>query len=917
MSGSNDCGCCQGIAPETPVSTSNRQGLSQISYRVGVHAQFKATMLARLSMSGIEVLRGLATRDDDDFSIALIDAWAAVCDVITFYQERIANENYLRTATERLSLIELGRLINYRLQPGVAASTDLAFTLDASPGALGQSLGVGTSAQRVPSPPARLFIDQGTKVQSIPASGEQAQTFETIAGVNARAEWNSLKPRSEQPQVVYTSTDSIYLQGTSSNLKVGDTLLVLQTQNAFNARKILGLFVDNQTGTTRVDFSNIPAEPPPFVRSTSLPAGNVNDLLTKVPLTQGLIAVQIIGKSWSGDDLAAVVAIQQWDEQALAAAVKAQLTRFPSSSQIFALRQRAAIFGHNAPFYPSLSTNLRYGEQIKDATGAPTTVPAAYPTNWENMTIGGDPASAAKYVFLDNLYPAFTVNSLMLLQVPSAAIPTGVLTALLRVKAYAETSRSAFSISAKVSQLTIQMISSGLSLSDFAIRTTTVLGQSELLPLAPNPIPNPVGGDWIMLDGLYLGLKAGEKVSVTGERADLTGNITSETVTLKAVTIEGGFTVLSFERALLYQYVRTSVTINANVAPATNGESVNEVLGNGDGTQVFQTFALRQPPLTYVSSATAGGAVSTLEVRVNDVLWHEVPTLFGHGPDERIYVTRTDEQQKTYVTFGDGRTGSRLPSGAENLSAKYRRGVGASGNLPEHRLTQLLSRPLGLQAVTNSQAATGGADPEQLEDIRKNAPVQVLTLGRIVSLQDYGNFARAFAGIAKALASWSWFGTVRGVFVTVAGAKGAAVDPASALYTNLVTAVFKAGDPTVPFQIASYRLRYFRVMANLRIDPDYRSSDVVASVEQALRNWFSFEARDFGQPVTLSEIISVMQNVLGVVAVDLNQLYRTDRPPALNTTLTAEVPAPGSGVRTSGAELLVLDVRPIDLQVIP
>ena len=43
--------------------------------------------------------------------------------MLTFYQERIANESYLRTATERVSLQEMGKLIGYRLRPGVAAET--------------------------------------------------------------------------------------------------------------------------------------------------------------------------------------------------------------------------------------------------------------------------------------------------------------------------------------------------------------------------------------------------------------------------------------------------------------------------------------------------------------------------------------------------------------------------------------------------------------------------------------------------------------------------------------------------------------------------------------------------------------------------------------------------------------------------
>ena len=58
----------------------------------------------------------------------------------------------------------------------------------------------------------------------------------------------------------------------------------------------------------------------------------------------------------------------------------------------------------------------------------------------------------------------------------------------------------------------------------------------------------------------------------------------------------------------------------------------------------------------------------------------------------------------------------------------------------------------------------------------------MLTLGSIVSLQDYEDFARAFAGIEKTLATWVWSGQKRSVFVTVAGAKGAEVKSDSALY---------------------------------------------------------------------------------------------------------------------------------------
>jgi len=63
----------------------------------------------------------LKTRDPSDPAIALLDSWALVADVLSFYQERIANEGYLRTALERRSVLELARLIGYQLRPGVAA----------------------------------------------------------------------------------------------------------------------------------------------------------------------------------------------------------------------------------------------------------------------------------------------------------------------------------------------------------------------------------------------------------------------------------------------------------------------------------------------------------------------------------------------------------------------------------------------------------------------------------------------------------------------------------------------------------------------------------------------------------------------------------------------------------------------------
>src|SRR5437588_8843634 len=187
------CGCCEGTQILTPVSTVNRPGLDALVYRAGAHATFLETMKARLATMSVQApgadgqtietfqpLRGLTTRDAGDPAIALLDSWATVGDVLTFYQERIANEGYLRTATERRSVLELARLVGYALRPGVAATVYLAYTLD--------------DKQLVP-----VEIPAGARSQSIPGPGELPQSFETSEKLAARAEWNNLQVRLKQP----------------------------------------------------------------------------------------------------------------------------------------------------------------------------------------------------------------------------------------------------------------------------------------------------------------------------------------------------------------------------------------------------------------------------------------------------------------------------------------------------------------------------------------------------------------------------------------------------------------------------------------------------------------------------------------------------------------------------------------------
>src|SRR6476661_3137780 len=158
------CGTCP--APNTPGVIDNRPGLSEIAFRSGTHGDFLAAMLEAIPTGGGRPLAALRTRDLDDPTIALLDAFAVVCDVLTFYSERLANEGFLGTATERISLQELGALVAYRLGRGAAAQTTLAFTLERPPvlpSRTDQDPGV-----LPPDVPRTLVLPVGLRVQSVP-----------------------------------------------------------------------------------------------------------------------------------------------------------------------------------------------------------------------------------------------------------------------------------------------------------------------------------------------------------------------------------------------------------------------------------------------------------------------------------------------------------------------------------------------------------------------------------------------------------------------------------------------------------------------------------------------------------------------------------------------------------------------------
>jgi len=922
MSQTSDCECCSGVAVDTPAIKFNRPGLPAIAYRIGSYRDFKPTLLARLSGTDFPALAGLSTRDDSDYTIALCDAFAVMADVLTFYQERVANEAYLRTATERRSVLELSRLIGYQLAPGLAAATALAFTLQEAPGQPSQA-------------PRPVTIPVGTRVQSVPDPGQTPQTFETTAAITARVEWNAIPVQRSEPVRNWAGRVDLHLAGTATQLQPGDAVLFIGAENdpksgRWELRRIDKVETDAVHNLTRIVWTE------PLAASWSSKPGlgvqvyalrqraslfgstAPQPLLifnSKNPDSNGLTdgtPVGTPGANWKNFaiaantkqvDLDAVypkiaaggwIVVAEGSTQRLYRVVKAsQLARADFAMSAKVTRIETDRSDDLSTFHPREATVFAQSEEL---------VPFGRPLPTPLM--GGT-------VALDRVDGALAPAQLVAVSGRRQRVAIG-----------------ADATSVSFPDLPSRVAAPGESF--IVIAAPDLLGGGTPQTLAPEDLDpmraTPLTGtlNWHVEDsaGAILRIEAAagamllqaalaDDLAVSEVCAIATGDL--------AATADTDRTRLVLQNALTNCYDRATAVLNANVAPASHGETVGELAGNGDAAQANQRFRLKQPPLTYMAtSTTPEGRASTLDVRVNDLLWKSVPSLYGQGPRDRVYTLRQDDGGGTTILFGDGATGARLPSGQNNVRLSYRRGIGAGGNLRAGQLTNLLTRPLGVQGVSNPGLASGGQDPETLADARGSAPIRVLTLGRAVSAQDYADFTRTFAGIAKAEAVWIAYGRARGIHLTVAGPQGSAI--AASGIDDLSKALRRFGDALLPLTVQSFAPVTFILKVNVRVSADADSGQVLAAIEAALRDGYGFDARTFGQPVTIDEAYAVIAAVPGVVSADIPSLYRSDTGPLAPQPaprLLAANPAVNPDGSVSPAELLTLDPGRIDIGVVP
>jgi hypothetical protein len=560
-------------------------------------------------------------------------------------------------------------------------------------------------------------------------------------------------------------------------------------------------------------------------------------------------------------------------------------------NKVIVLGQHAAAFGSTAPnlslIDPAISGDL------DDADG-----------EWSGLKMTDTGAVTGGIVDLDAVYADAMAGRFVLF----ARVTTSQLGSITKA---VERSRTGFGLSAKVTRITVD----GIDLTDtgfnLAVRETSILIQTATetlltadadteMPSAPHDRLTVVG---------EAALPPGRTVVLAGEQWGAAGTLISEVARIKSATVAGGNTELVFEAALTSRFRSTTLTLLANSTAATHGETTPnqrmELVGSGDAARLTPRYRLKGSPLTYGPATNARGYAPALEVRVNDRLYAEVPTLFALPAESRVYTVQTVEDAKSELQFA-----GRLPTGLNNVTARYRIGSGSAGNLDPGRLTTMMTPVLGIMSVGNGVPADGGSDAETIDDLRASAPQSIRTLDRVVSLSDFEVFARRFRGIGKALATELYVGMRKVVLVTIANTGLESPVPGSATITDLASAIALAGVPGRRVRIEGFTDLMAQVSIAFAADPALRRGDVEAAIRTAVGERFSRSVRAFGEALHESAVLAAVQGVKGVIAARIAAFALPAGPAAVDGRLLCPAPTIANGQFTPAG---LLSIDPNDL----
>jgi hypothetical protein len=272
--------------------------------------------------------------------------------------------------------------------------------------------------------------------------------------------------------------------------------------------------------------------------------------------------------------------------------------------------------------------------------------------------------------------------------------------------------------------------------------------------------------------------------------------------------------------------------------------------------------------------------------------WFAQRDLLESNSEAKEFVVEMESDGIAHIRFGDGILGA-LPKAGSRFTATYRIGNGTRGNIGADILAHIatndpavLNNKPAILKITNLLPATGGGDPETMEEIRLKAPKTFRIQERAVLPADYEEMAkRSMPDIQRAAATSRWTGSWHTTFVSVDRMGG--LDVSAVYEENLRDGLEKYRMAGVDLEVDGPVYISLEIEITVCVQDTYFPSDVKADLLKVFSNKnlangkkgvFHPDNFTFGQTVYLSNIYASAQAMPGVSSVQVTKFRRQGQP---------------------------------------
>jgi len=399
-------------------------------------------------------------------------------------------------------------------------------------------------------------------------------------------------------------------------------------------------------------------------------------------------------------------------------------------------------------------------------------------------------------------------------------------------------------------------------------------------------------------------------------------------------------TRIRWDQPITVDLDRETLVLRGNLLPATSGETRSATFRVGapaapadadlpmavERVGIDSTFCYAEPgsdedeasrvkvlfsledsdavPLVWYADPQADGrmAPEVELVRHGDGRWDWAPSLVGEetaDPEDKVFTLEDGVYRRVVgferfgelvvhvdyasgegctIRFGDGEFGKAPPEGAV-FTVRYRLGNGSRMNVAADTLRLLPTPVPGVTAVTNPLAASGGRDPESLQQVRTNAPQAFRAVTyRAVQPADHAEIAERLAWVQKAGAVTRWTGSWPTIFVTPDPRDEVGLSKAHR--RELEQAMDRVRQAGREVKVMDPRYADIDLEIRLCVAPNAYRGEVKAAALEALfgergdEGFFDPDNFTFGSPLSRADLIAVLQAVPGVRAVEAMRVRR-------------------------------------------